>query len=421
MDAEDLREYLDWYKSNFASIFAKLENYKWESVKTFQTAYQQDKDDYPIILKESFRQSANLLNSRSVFSLGMMLDITFYSQAHPEIQPSGLDLFYNLFEGVSPNDSKETLLKKISYFRKQIRSFVRTNQPEKHNDYQDLHAVSVYLNHRYPDRFYMYRTSEYKEFNALIGNEYPYQWGSDSNYLGYLDMCDDLNAILCREMEIDEGFRHTVHHAVHSDKKYYPDPEYRILTQDFIYSVTKYYKRDLIGQYAEQLMPKNLTPLVEYLSVDEISVRDRHSAAHASQKETAKIDYVLRQKENKSLGNAGEEWVFEHEKKVLTAAGRNDLANKVKWVAQKTDSDGYDILSYDKDGNEIFIEVKTTNSGPNAPFFISAKELEVSKNNPEKYRLYRVFNFKSEPKLLVITGDISHLKPKPTSFVVYTD
>ena len=121
------------------------------------------------------------------------------------------------------------------------------------------------------------------------------------------------------------------------------------------------------------------------------------------------------------MGDAGEEWVFEHEKRVLRVSGRKDLANKVKWEAQKTDSKGYDILSFDKDGNEIYIEVKTTNSGPNTPFFISATELEVSRNNPEKFRLYRVYNFLKEPKLLVISGDINQLKPKPTNFVVYTD
>lgn len=421
MDAEALRDYLDWYKANFASIFAKHEDYKWESVQTFQSAYLPDKANYPIILKEGFKRSENLLNSRSVYSLGMMLDITRFSLEHPDIKPTGIDLFYSLFEGISPQDTNEVLLNKISSFRKQIRDYVRTNLSNKINDYQDLHAVSVYLNHRYPDRFYMYRTSEFTEFNELIGNIYPYEWGSDRNYLAYLNMCDDLNVILRHEMDVDDGFRLAVQYAVHSDEKYYPDPEFRILTQDFIYSVTRYYKRDMIGQYAEQLKPKNLTPKVEYISADELQVRERPALPRASEKETAKADYALRQKENKSLGDAGEEWVFEHEKKMLRAAGRKDLADKVKWVAQKTDSKGYDIRSYDKDGNELYIEVKTTNSGPNTPFYITATELGVSRDNPDKYRLYRVYNFLKGPQLFVITGDINLLKPRPTNFVVYTE
>ena len=84
MDAEALREQLDWYKANFASIFAKHESYKWVSIQTFQSSYLPEKENYPTILKESFRKSANLLKSRSAFSLDMMLNISRFSQAHPE-------------------------------------------------------------------------------------------------------------------------------------------------------------------------------------------------------------------------------------------------------------------------------------------------------------------------------------------------
>jgi len=421
MDAEILRPYLDWYKANFASIFAKHEDYKWESIQTFQSAYLPDKANYPVILKEGFKRSENLLNSRSVFSLGMMLDIVKFSQAHPKIRPSGQDIFFDLFEGIFPEDSGEVLLGKISTFRNQIRTFVRTHQPDKHNDYQDLHAVSVYLNHRYPDRFYMYRTSEFTEFNALIDNEYPYEWGSDRNYLAYLDMCDDLNAILRRELELDEGFRLALKTALHSNKKYYSDPEYRILTQDFIYSVTTYYKMDMTGRYAEQMKTKSLTTKVDVVSVEDLKPTDHITPAAAETSTPSKTDYVLRQKENSRLGAAGEQWVFAYEKKRLSAAGRKDLAKKVEWVAQKDDSKGYDILSFDENGNELLIEVKTTNGGVKTPFYLSATELVVSENNVSKYRLYRVYDFLKAPKLRIIIGNIGLLNPQPTSYVVYTD
>ena len=84
----------------------------------------------------------------------------------------------------------------IASFRQQIRNYVRTYLPEKKNDYQDLHAVSVYLNHRYPETFYMYRTWEFTQFNKLVDNEFPFVWGSDANYLAYMDMCDELIAAL---------------------------------------------------------------------------------------------------------------------------------------------------------------------------------------------------------------------------------
>lgn len=421
MDAETLRPYLDWYKANFANIFAKHEDYKWESVQVFQSTYRPDKANYPEILKDSFRRSQNLLNSQSVFSLGMLLDITRFSQEHPEIQPSGSDLIYELFEGISPNDSDGVLLDKISSFRKQIRKYVRSYLTDKKNDYQDLHAVTVYLNHRYPERFYMYRTSEFTEFNKLIENEYAFKWGADQNYISYLKMCDDINAILRCEMEYDEGFRLSVQKAISSDEKYYRDPEYRVLTQDFIYSVTTYYGQDFTGRYKEQMKSKNLTPAMEYVAVDQLMVSEHSSHSIVNSKTPLKIDYVKRQRENSRLGKIGELWVYKCEVKRLADAGRKDLAKKVVWHAQEDDSKGYDILSFDEEGNEIYIEVKTTNGGINTPFFISAQEMAVSHAFPEKYRLYRVYDFKTAAKVRVITGDISLLNPQPTNYIVYTN
>lgn len=421
MDSEQLREYIDWYKANFSSIFAKHEEYKWESVQTFQTTYLPNKKDYPTILKDSFRKSANLLNSRSVFSLGMMLDIVKFSQAHPEIHPSGLDIFYNLFEGFGENETRESILAKITSFRQQIRQYVRTYLPDKKNDYQDLHAVTVYLNHRYPNKFYMYRAWEFTQFNKLINDEFPYKWGSDSNYLAYLEMCDELNAILRRELQLDEGFRLAVEHAFVLNPKYYPDPEYHLLTQDFIYSVVSYRDMDMTGRYDEQMKAKNLNPETEIVPVEDIRPSEHRTDIPSASKTPSKVDYVLRQKENSRLGKAGEKWVYKCEVKRLTDAGRKDLAKKVEWVAQDNDYLGYDIRSYDKDGNELYIEVKTTNGGANTPFYLSALEMAMSEAHPDKYRLYRVYDFLKAPKLRVIIGNIGLLNPKPTNYIVYTD
>ena len=179
MDSEALRPYIDWYKAHFATIFDR-EGYKWESIQTFQS-YSADKNEYYSILKDAFKKSKNLLNSRSVFSLGMMLDIVNFSKEHPEITPSGLDLFYDLFEGFTGKETDKCILDKITFFRQHIREYVRKYMPDKKNDYQDLHAVSVYLSHRYPDKFYIYRTYEFTQFNKLLNNEFSFKWGKDSN------------------------------------------------------------------------------------------------------------------------------------------------------------------------------------------------------------------------------------------------
>jgi hypothetical protein len=58
------------------------------------------------------------------------------------------------------------------------------------------------------------------------------------------------------------------------------------------------------------------------------------------------------------------------------------------------DGAGYDILSYDVDGAEILIEVKTTTlKDKKTDFIITANELECARQNREKYKIYRIFEF----------------------------
>lgn len=418
METTILRPYIDWYKANFAIIFDR-EGYKWRSIQKFQSSYSANKSDYPNILKNAFSKSENLLNSQSTFSLGMMLDITRFSLEHPETSISGLSLFYDLFEGISTNDRDESILSKISSFREKVRKYVKTYLPDKKHDYQDLHAVSVYLSHRNPDKFYIYRTHEFIQFNKLLNNTFTFKWGKDSNYISYMNMCDQLNVILRTELQNDKGFQIIVDRFIKDDDTCYNDPEYRLLTQDFIYSVISYYNTDLQGEYADQMISANKSQTVEQVSVDELRVLNHPIPKQG--KSPSKVDYVVKQHENTRLGKIGEKWVLKYEKAKLTSAGLKHLAKKVVWIAENDDSKGYDIKSYNVDGSEIFIEVKTTNGGPKTPFYISALEMKVNKEHLSKYRLYRLYNFNKEPKLRIIIGDLSKLNPQPTSYIVYSE
>ena len=59
-------------------------------------------------------------------------------------------------------------------------------------------------------------------------------------------------------------------------------------------------------------------------------------------------------------GRLGEEHVLSAERKSLRRAKRPDLAAKVSWISQESVAEGYDILSFEKTGEERFIEVKST-------------------------------------------------------------
>ncbi|MBT1159653.1 DUF3883 domain-containing protein [Aminobacter anthyllidis] len=95
----------------------------------------------------------------------------------------------------------------------------------------------------------------------------------------------------------------------------------------------------------------------------------------------------------------GEEFVVELERKRLTAMAREDLARKVQWVsAELGDGAGFDVLSFDHDGAERLIEVKTTDGAAQTPFFLTRNEMDVAKERARDWHLYRVHLFAQRPR-----------------------
>lgn len=130
-----------------------------------------------------------------------------------------------------------------------------------------------------------------------------------------------------------------------------------------------------------------------------------------------KYNYAERESNNRKLGKLGEEFVLSYEKFRLSEMGREDLVNEIEWTSRLVgDGAGYDIRSFDgRTEDELFIEVKTTNSGIYQPFFVSDNEVSFSEIYAKQYSLYRVFQFRDDPKLFSLSGDLRHnvnLQPK---------
>lgn len=105
------------------------------------------------------------------------------------------------------------------------------------------------------------------------------------------------------------------------------------------------------------------------------------------------IDYVKQNAINKEIGDAGEKFVYEYERECIKKYNFPE-SKQVEWVSRDVgDGLGYDILSYDSQGNEIYIEVKTTLGNERESFYITANELLKSEKEKEKYFLYRVYGF----------------------------
>lgn len=173
---------------------------------------------------------------------------------------------------------------------------------------------------------------------------------------------------------------------------------------------------------AADLAPNSTVPTLRAMSLP----RGRSAGLGlSSQKFTAtKVDYVLRDQRNRTLGRKGEYVVAAYERKTLTDAGRSDLANRVEIVSETLgDGLGFDVRSFDVFGAEKHIEVKTTSGPANTPFFMTGAEREYASRCSVRYFIYRVFGFDAAPSevfFFSISDDqlTETVSFKPTQFQV---
>ena len=120
-----------------------------------------------------------------------------------------------------------------------------------------------------------------------------------------------------------------------------------------------------------------------------------------------KHDYLAREARNSALGKSGELLALEYESFRLHQAGKKHLAERIEHVSNsRGDGLGYDILSFDENGKERFIEVKTTAFAKETPFFASHNEISLAREKAEHFYLYRLFDFRKKPRLFSLQGDI---------------
>lgn len=133
------------------------------------------------------------------------------------------------------------------------------------------------------------------------------------------------------------------------------------------------------------------------------------------------IDFEGEVEKNTLLGKKGEDVVVAYEKEQLIKAGRKDLADKVYATRNIAgNAERFDVISYDENGKEKYIEVKTTKGGLTNTFHVSENEVSFSEQYKDNYYLYRVYNFNMKTMkadVKIIKGAIDREKLQAESYV----
>ena len=217
-------------------------------------------------------------------------------------------------------------------------------------------------------------------------------------------------------------FKHQNISAVMIDLGFPYVPGYlpRFNYQDLLYDVVA--ERMAGATEIEQLAARDANKPAALPTVDDIlqaltdpptpraqrTMADRASRRYMSRRPRTSVNYLEIEARNKSLGRAGEEFVVRFEQARLIKASHERLASKIEHVSlTQGDGAGFDILSFEETGADRFIEVKTTKNGKETPFFLSRNEVEVSRESADRYHLYRVFDWRTKPRLFTLAGALA--------------
>ncbi|WP_374538583.1 DUF3427 domain-containing protein [Chitinimonas taiwanensis] len=169
--------------------------------------------------------------------------------------------------------------------------------------------------------------------------------------------------------------------------------------------------------------PALVHPLIQVPAPAAVAMPNPVAKKSAARANNGVIDWAERDLRNRQLGLQGEKLVLQYEMDALIAAGRADLAARVRHVALVDAAAGFDIESFRPDGSPKRIEVKTTQGTASTPFYISLNEVLASRNDASSYSIYRVFDYRpdsAQVRFFELLGDVElSCGLEPVSFRAY--
>ena len=147
---------------------------------------------------------------------------------------------------------------------------------------------------------------------------------------------------------------------------------------------------------AETTIDEKNTPLKKKISTNnEIpGFKPREKSKNKTRKISTVVQYKKKRRtqQSKKIGLAGERHVYKYEYDKLVKSGNKNLADKIAKHFENHEFPGWDITSYNTDGSEKFIEVKSTKGSKINQLEITSNEWDAAKREGDKYFIYLVNN-----------------------------
>jgi len=162
------------------------------------------------MLNRAFEKRENLLGSSYYFPFKVLAE---FAKQEPETVRA---LFQNLYNETLP------LNERIAAFQQAFEPFIK-RQGEQYStwrqSFQDLRAVIVYLTFRFPEKYYLYKSSVYRKFAAYVG--YTPKYGKKEQYANYADLCDLVRAVAVKDDKLIAMNRERLTPDCYADSDYH--------------------------------------------------------------------------------------------------------------------------------------------------------------------------------------------------------
>jgi len=204
-----------------SSTYGEL--YKWVALKTFHDNWDINADDFKSVYDKSFysKDSSNLWANPHWFPKAVMLRFIDYK---PDVVRQMFRELFNESEEIEKRIERfvfhcDNLLKEIYVFDKSMKNHFHDGQ----------RIVTVYLAFRYPDKYAIYKYTEFKTFMEIVrAKDIP----STGEYDRFFRVVRTLNNILKSDDELMK-----LHHSKLTEECY--KGETLMLAQDFIFTTAR--------------------------------------------------------------------------------------------------------------------------------------------------------------------------------------
>jgi 5-methylcytosine-specific restriction protein B len=229
MNTKILNKAIELYLTEFDSHWSD-EKYKWAAVKCFELKWDIASQHFDEMLEQSLSKTENLLDSGNFFPCRT---INSLAKLEPETVRK---MFINLY------DESLDLSTRINDFSVAAESLrAKYSDQIGKNNFQTTNSISVYLWLRYPDKYYLYKYTVYKQADKILRVGIWFKAnGSPQEVINGYKFYDKLTKLLVANTD----FVNCIRSHIDGNTSFYQDPKFHIATIDFGFWLSKYFKVD---------------------------------------------------------------------------------------------------------------------------------------------------------------------------------